>query len=74
MKMWTVYIRDQTAYSMQSDLDLHCPQKPLVSSTVRKKLKKEVQKIYSHLLSKAGTNCGSEMQRGDNSNSQPKYP
>ena len=34
MKMWTVKIRDETAYSVQSDLDLHCPQK-LVSSSVR---------------------------------------
>ena len=36
--MWTVQIRDQTARSVQSDLDLHCPQKLLVSSTVRKEL------------------------------------
>ena len=35
--MWTVQIRDQTAHSVQSDLDLHCPQKLLVSSSVRKK-------------------------------------
>ena len=28
-------IRDQTAHSVQSDLDLHCPQKLLVSSSVR---------------------------------------
>ena len=38
LKMWTVYIRDQTAHSVQSDLDLHCPKKPLVSSTVKKEL------------------------------------
>ena len=38
MKMWTVYIRDQTARSVQSDLDVHCPQKLLVSSTVMKDL------------------------------------
>ena len=36
--MWTVYIRDQTARSVQSDLDLHCPQKLLLSSTVGKEL------------------------------------
>ena len=35
--MGTVQIRDQTACSVQSDLDLHCPQK-LVSSSVRKQL------------------------------------
>ena len=39
MKMWTVWIRDQTARSVQSDLDLHCPQKLLVSSSVRKELR-----------------------------------
>ena len=37
-KMWTVQIRDQTARSAQSDLDLHSPQKLLVSSWVRKEL------------------------------------
>ena len=26
MKMWTVLVRDQTLHSVQSDLDLHCPQ------------------------------------------------
>ena len=36
--MWTVWIKDQTARSVQSDLDLRCPQKLLVSSTVRKEL------------------------------------
>ena len=39
MEMWTVSIKDQTAHSVQSDLDLHCPQQFLVSSTVRKELK-----------------------------------
>ena len=38
MKMWTVWIRDQTETSVQSDLDLHCPQKLVVLSTVRKEL------------------------------------
>ena len=36
--MWIVLIRDQSARSVQSDLDLHCPQKLLVSSSVRKEL------------------------------------
>ena len=38
--MWTVWIRDQTAHSVQSDLDLHCPHTGnlLVSSTVSKEL------------------------------------
>ena len=36
--MGTVWIRDQTARSVQSDLDLHIPQKPLSSSTVRGEL------------------------------------
>ena len=36
--MWTAQIRDQTAHSVQSDLDLYCPQKLLVSSSVRKEL------------------------------------
>ena len=31
-------VRDQTAHSVQSDLDLHSPQKLLVSSAVRKEL------------------------------------
>ena len=37
--MWTVWIRDQAACSLQSDLDVHCPQKLLVSLSVRKELK-----------------------------------
>ena len=45
MKMWTVQIKDQTACSVQSDLNLHCPQKLLVPSSVRK----EVKYIYEHL-------------------------
>ena len=36
MKMWTVQIRDQTSFSVQFNLDLNCPQKLLVSSSVRK--------------------------------------
>ena len=36
--MWVVYIRAQTAHSVQSDLDVLCPQKLLVSSSVRKEL------------------------------------
>ena len=32
--------QDQTASSVQSDLDLHCPRKLLVSSSVRKKSEK----------------------------------
>ena len=40
MKMLTVQIRDQTACSVQSDLNLNCPQKALcvVSSKERVKL------------------------------------
>ena len=33
MEMWTMQTRDQSACSVQSDLDLQCPQKLLVSST-----------------------------------------
>ena len=33
--MWTVYIRDHTAPSVQSDLDLHSSSKLLVSSPAR---------------------------------------
>ena len=40
MKMWTVKIRDQNARSVQFDTDLYCLQKLLVSSSVRKKLKR----------------------------------
>ena len=36
--------------SVQSDLDLHCPQKPLVSSTVRKELTKSKSFIYLHTV------------------------
>ena len=36
--MWTVYITDQSTQSEQCDLDLHCPQKLLVLSSVRKEL------------------------------------
>ena len=38
MKMWTVRIRDQTALSVKSDLDLHYPQKLLMSSSDEKVL------------------------------------
>ena len=38
MEMWTVQIRDQIACSLQFDLDLHCPQKLLVLSSVRREL------------------------------------
>ena len=38
MTMWTVKVRDQTARSVQSDRELHCPQKLLVSSKVGKDL------------------------------------
>ena len=27
MKYWTVYLREQTVYSVQYGLDLYCPQK-----------------------------------------------
>ena len=36
--MLTMQIKDQTAQNVQSDLDLHCPQKLLVSTSVRKDL------------------------------------
>ena len=39
MKMWTVKIKDQTTRSVQSDLDLHCPQNVFSSSIVREELK-----------------------------------
>ena len=32
--MWTVKIRDQTAQTVQSDIDLHCPHKLLVTSSI----------------------------------------
>ena len=32
--MWTVWIKDQTARSVQSDLDLHCPLKFLSKDRV----------------------------------------
>ena len=37
--MWTVWIRDQIACSVQCDLDLHCPQKLYVSSSVKKEFR-----------------------------------
>ena len=37
--MWIVLIRDHTSRSVQSDLNLHCPQKVPVSSSVREELK-----------------------------------
>ena len=36
--MWIISIRDQTACFVQSDLDLHCPQKLLLLSSAWKKL------------------------------------
>ena len=44
--MWTVKIRDQTAGFVQSDLDLHCPQKLVVSSSVRKQLKDPEEIVF----------------------------
>ena len=41
-------MRDQTAHFVQSDLDLHCPQKLLASSSVRKELK--VARIMKFVL------------------------
>ena len=38
MKTWTVQVRDQTVHFVQFDLNLHCPQKLLVLSSVGKKL------------------------------------
>ena len=43
--MWTVHIRNQTAHSVQSDLDLHCPQRFLVTSSVRKELRGKKKKM-----------------------------
>ena len=50
--MWTVYIKDQTARCVQPDLDLHCPQKLLVSSTVRKELMQHFEKSNCIIRSK----------------------
>ena len=36
--MWRVYVGDRAAHSVQSDLELHCPKKLLMSSTVVKEL------------------------------------
>ena len=44
--MWTVWIRDQTAQNAQSDLDLHCPQK-LVLSLVRKELNLKIMLLMT---------------------------
>ena len=48
--MWKVYIRDQTACSVQSDLDLHSPQKLLVSSSVREELIIFYSVLFVYLL------------------------
>ena len=58
MKMWTVLIRDQTARSVQSDLDLHCPQKTLVSPIVSK----ELNITYNTLHSVKLNTCPSELK------------
>ena len=49
--MSTVQIKDQIAYSVQSDLDLHCPQRIHVPSSVRKVLVSGIgfrQQILTH--------------------------
>ena len=46
--MWTVYIRDKTAGSVLSDLNLHCPLKLLVSSSVRKEVNKKTSSLKTH--------------------------
>ena len=53
MKTWTVQMTDQTAPSLQSDLDLHCSQKLLVSSSVRKDLIIEIEFFQA--------NCGENL-------------
>ena len=50
--MWTVEIRDQTAHSVQSYLNLHCPQKLLVSSSVRRKLTILSRNVHNIMQSK----------------------
>ena len=46
MKLWTVKIRNQTPRSVQSDLDLHCPQKLLVSTSLRKELTIVIRQLW----------------------------
>ena len=49
-KVWTVYMRHQTARSVQFDLDLHCPQKLLVSSTVEKELMHSITMLLTNTV------------------------
>ena len=44
--MWTVQIKDQTARSVQSDLNLHCPHKLLVSLSLKKELMPSTERVY----------------------------
>ena len=50
MKMWKLQFKDQTTHSLQSDLDLHCPQNILVLSSVRKELIFHLQKLMLLVL------------------------
>ena len=55
--MWRVKIRDQTAQSVQSNPDLHCPQKLLVSSSVRTELAlSQTSPVFTSLLFKSFEN------------------
>ena len=46
--MRTVYIRDQTARSVQSDLDLHSLQKLYVPSSVKKEFAYLLKRYHKH--------------------------
>ena len=48
--MWAAQIRDKTARNAQSDLDRHCPVKPLVSSTVWKSSEDELDRKGKGIL------------------------
>ena len=55
--MWRVKIRDQTAQSVQSDPNLHCPQKLPVSSSVRTELAlSQTSPVFTSLLFKSFEN------------------
>ena len=51
--MWTVYITDRTAGFVQSDLDLHCPQKHLMSSSKGLTHYQTTNFSFSHCFQKA---------------------
>ena len=54
MKMRIVLVRDQTAHSVQSDFDLHCPQKLLSVVISKERVNKDGVIVWQRVESNVG--------------------